>query len=147
MAFTKKNKTLRRIKFNGKELPWADSSKHLGAKLTNASNGLAQDLMEKREIFVNKVNELCQEFHYATSSTKININNCFNSSFYGSHLWDLFSIEADRLENSWNISQRILSDIPRNTHRYFIEPLSGTQHIQTSLRRRSQTTIYVYSSL
>ena len=43
MAFTKKNKTLRRIKLNGKELPWVDSSKHLGAKLTNASNGLAQD--------------------------------------------------------------------------------------------------------
>ena len=43
MVFAKKNKTLRRIKLNGKELPWVDSSKHLGAKLTNASNGLAQD--------------------------------------------------------------------------------------------------------
>ena len=47
MAFTKKNKTLRHIKLNVKELPWVDSSKHLGAKLTNASNGLAQDLMGK----------------------------------------------------------------------------------------------------
>ena len=117
MAFTKKYKTLRRIKLNGKKLPWVDSSKHLGAKLTNASNGLAQYLMEKRAIFLNKVNELCQEFHYATPSTKIKINNCFNSSFYGSHLWDLLIIEADRLEKSWNISQRILLDIPRNTHR------------------------------
>ena len=124
MAFTKRNKTC------------VDSSKHLGAKLTNASNGSAQDLMGKRAIFVNKVNVLRQEFHHAIPSTKIKINNCFNSSFCGSHLWDLFSIEADRLEKSWNISQRILLDIPRNTHRYFIEPLSGTQHIQTSLRRR-----------
>ena len=85
---------------------------------------------------MNKVKELCQEFHYATPSTKIKINNCFNSSFYGSQLWDLFSIEAERLEKSWNISQRILLDIHRNTHRYFVEPLSGTQHIQTSLHRR-----------
>ena len=66
--------------------------------------------MGERAIFVNKINVLCQEFHYATQSAKITINNCFNSSFYGSHLWDLFSIEADRLEKSWNISQRILLD-------------------------------------
>ena len=58
MAFAKKNKTLRRIKLNGKELPWVDSSKHLGAKLTNPINGLAQDSMEKRALFVNKVNKL-----------------------------------------------------------------------------------------
>ena len=62
---------------------------------------------------MTKVNELCQEFHYATPSSKIKINNCFNSSFSGSHLWDLFSIEADRLEKSWDISQRIPLDIAR----------------------------------
>ena len=64
------------------------------------------------------------------------INNIFNTSFYGSQLCDLFNNEAERLEKSWNISQRIMLDIPRNTHRYFLESLSGTQHIQFSLYKR-----------
>ena len=90
MAFIKENRPLRHIKVNRKNLPWMDSSKHLGVKVRNVSNGLAQEL--------NKVNEVTQEFHYADSSTKIKINNIFNTSFYGSQLWDLFSKEAERLE-------------------------------------------------
>ena len=136
MAFIKKQRPLRHIKLNGNNLPWVDSFKHLGVKVGNKSNGLAQDLMAKRALYVNKVNELTQEFHYADPSTKIKINNIFNTSFYGCQLWDLFSNEAERLGKSWNISQRIMLDIPRNTHRYFLEPLSGTQHIQFSLYRR-----------
>ena len=100
------------------------------------SKGLSQDMMDKRALYVHKVNELIQEFHFADPSTKIMINNIFNTSFYGSQLWDLFNNEAERLDKSWNISQRIMLDIPRNTHRYFLEPLSGTQHIQFSLYKR-----------
>ena len=64
------------------------------------------------------------------------INNIYNSSFYGSQIWDLFSDDVIRLEKSWNISLRILLGIPRNTHRYSIEPLSGTPHIMLSLFKR-----------
>ena len=85
---------------------------------------------------MNKVNELTQEFHYADSSAKIKINNIFNTNFYGSQLWDLSSNEAGRLEKSCNISQRIRLDIPRNSHRYFLEPLPGSHHITFSLYRR-----------
>ena len=105
----------------GCELPWVKHAKHLG-------HGLSEDLMEKRAHYINRVNELNQKFYFANSSTKIKINNIFNSSFYGSQIWDLFSDEAIRLEKLWNISIRILLDIPRNTYRYFIEPLSGTPH-------------------
>ena len=64
------------------------------------------------------------------------INNIFNSYFFGSCLWDLFGSEAVRLEKSWNVSQRILLGLPRQSHRYFIEPLSGTKHIRFSLLER-----------
>ena len=64
------------------------------------------------------------------------INNIFNSNFHCSQIWDLFSDEAIRLEKSCNISLRILLGIPRNTHRYFIEPLSGTPPIMLSLFKR-----------
>ena len=133
MAFINKRRPLMHIKLKGKNLPWVDSSKHLGVRVGNMSKGLSQDMMDKRAFYVHKVNELIQEFHFADPSTKIMINNIFNTSFYGSQLWDLFNNEADRLGKSWNILQRIMLDIPRNAHRYFLEPLSGTQNIQFSL--------------
>ena len=89
----------------------------------------------KRALYINSANELSQEFHFAHPLTKVKINNIFNTH-YGSQLWDLFSAEATRLEKTWNISQRIMLGIPRKTQRFFIEPLSGIQHIKFSLLKR-----------
>ena len=136
MAFLNQNRELKNIKLVGKDLPWVKTAKHLGCKVDENHCGLNGDLMEKRAIYINKVNELTQEFHYAHPLTKVKINNIFNSYFYGSALWDLFGNEAVRLEKSWNVSQRIMLGIPRNTHRYFIEPLSDTRHIMLSIYKR-----------
>ena len=87
-------------------------------------------------VYINKVNELTQEFHYAHPATKVRINNIFNSYFYGSCLWNLFGNEATRLEKTWNVSQRIMLGLPRQSHRYFIEPLSSTRHIRFALIER-----------
>ena len=136
LAFLKKERPLKNIILCGNELPWVKSAKHLGCKIGSNIQGLPDDLMEKRAIYINRVNELHQEFTYAHPRTKIIINNIFNTSFYGSQLWDLHSFEAKRLEKTWNVSQRKLMGIPRNAHRYFIEPLTGTSHIQFSLEKR-----------
>ena len=136
MAFLKQERTLRNITLDGKDLPWVRTAKHLGGKIGDKICGLKDDLMEKRATYINKVNELTQEFYFAHPMRKIRINNIFNSHFYGSALWDLFGIEAIRLEKSWNVSQRIMLGIPRNSHRYFIEPLSETKHITFSLFKR-----------
>ena len=135
-AFLNKEREVKNIILGGKDLPWVNNAKHLGCRLTNTRGALSKDIMEKRAIFINRVNELNQEFFFAHPLTKIRINNIFNSYFYGSPLWNLFGKEADRLEKSWNIAQRILMGLPRNSHRYFIEPLSNTQHIRHSLFRR-----------
>ena len=115
---------------------WSPQSSFLGSKIGHNIHGLKDDLMEKRAQYINRVNELVQEFYFAHPLTKVKINNVFNTHFYGAQLWDLFSEEAVRLEKSWNVSQRILLGIPRNTHRYFIEPLTGTRHIMFSLHVR-----------
>ena len=90
MAFVNNDRELRNIMLDGKPLPWVNASKHLGCKLGRNICGLKDDLMEKRAIFINKVNEIVQEFYFAHPLTKIRINNIFNSAFYGSTLWDLF---------------------------------------------------------
>ena len=66
---------------------------------------LDQDLLEKRSAYIAKNNELTQEFFYAHPNTKIWINSVFNTSFYGSPLWNMSSRNFVKLEKSWNVSQ------------------------------------------
>ena len=137
MAFLRSERNLRNVTLNDKELPWISSIKHLGTTITNNFRcRMGQDTGEKRAAYIAKNNELNQEFHYAHPHTKIWINNIYNSSFYGAPLWDLFSRDFEKLEKSWNVSQRIMLSLPRRTHRYFLEPLSDTHHIVKSIKKR-----------
>ena len=139
MAFLQKNRELKNINLNGKPLPWVESVKHLGTTITTTNTGLCsldQDLVEKRACYIAKNNELRQEFHYAHPKTKVWINNIYNTSFYGAPLWDMSSRNFERLEKTWNVSIRMMLSLPRNTHRYFLEPLSETHHIVKSLWKR-----------
>ena len=85
--------------FNNK-LTWVNNIKHLGNVLTNGSNIMSDDVMLKRAAYVNRNNELCQEFYFTDPNLKIQINNLFNTSFYRSVLWDMFGAEASRLEKN-----------------------------------------------
>ena len=58
------------------------------------------------------------------------------TSIYGSNLWDLFEDSADKLYKSWNIMIRYFFDIPRNTHKYLLESISGTSHLKQKLIKR-----------
>ena len=97
---------------------------------------MKKDIVNKRANYISKHNEIMQEFHFAHPRTKVDINQIYNSHFTGSPLWDLFSRETDMLCNSWNKSVRIMFDIPLNTHRYFLEPLAGMQHLKFTLISR-----------
>ena len=63
-------------------------------------------------------------------------SNIYNSHFYGSCLWDLFSPCAVRLESSYNRSVKIMLDLPFATHRYLIQPLTRQEHVKIILVRR-----------
>ena len=137
MAFLRNDRKLRNIKLNDKDLPWIKSIKHLGSTINNNFDcNMKLDISEKRAAYIAKNNELNQEFHYADPGTKIWLNNVYNSSFYGAQLWDLFDRDFEKLEKSWNVSQRIMLSLPRRTHCYFIEPLSRTSHISKSIKTR-----------
>lgn len=136
MAFLKNKRNLRNLMLNDKKLPWVSSVKHLGVTITDELNNTSQDLLEKRAQYIAKNNELMQEFYYACPATKTKVNNIFNTHFYGAPLWDLFSPAFQNLEKSWNTSQRIMFALPRTTHRYLIEPLSGRPHIVRSIWKR-----------
>ena len=64
------------------------------------------------------------------------MNLIFNFHFTGSPLWDLFSKEAVMLENSWNMAVKVMFDLPIQTHRFIIEPISQTKHLKNVLMER-----------
>ena len=136
LAFLAKDRPLPTLKLCGNPLPWVKSGKHLGMKIETKLDGMKADLKIKRADFISKNNDILQEFGFSHSKTKIMINSIYNSHFSGSSLWDLFSKEAIQLENTWNVSMRLMLDLPRGTHRRMIEPLSRVQHIKFVLVKR-----------
>ena len=98
-GFYEKETLLKDIILNGKVLPWVTSAKQVGSKITGNTNGLSKDIMEKRAQYI-RANELDQEFYFAQTSTRILINNIFNTSFHGSHVGNLFDCEAVRVEKT-----------------------------------------------
>ena len=136
IAFLQKDQPLPPMFLCGNPLPWVSSGKHLGITIGNKLDGMKKDILIKRADFINKNNDILQEFYFSHPSTKIMINGIYNSHFSGSCLWDLFCKEALMVENTWNVSIRLMLDIPRESHRYFIEPLSKVTHIRTILQKR-----------
>ena len=89
---------------------------------------MAKDIKVKRANYIQKNNDIMQEFYFAHPSTKFHLNMVYNSHFSGSSLWDLFGREVEMLENTWNLSMRIMYDLPVETHRYFVEAVSEKPH-------------------
>ena len=135
LAFTFKTRKLKNMMLCGDPLPWVENCKHLGNYIRNKIDGMKNDQRIKQAQYINKNNELEQEFHFCHPRTKFKINRIYNSHFTGSPLWDLFSPDAVKLESSWNRSVKIMYDLPYETHRCLIEPLSGT-HIKRILINR-----------
>ena len=54
-------------------------------------------MKEERAQYIQKNNELMQEFSYANITTETKINSIYNGHFTGSVLWDLFGHEAEML--------------------------------------------------
>ena len=115
-------------------LMWKPSP--LGNNFGNKYDGMSRDMKIKRAEYISKNCDLQQEFKFAHPKTRFQTNLIFNSHFTGSPTWDLFSDDTKRLENSWNVSIRLTYDLPFQTHRYLIEPISEHIHLKKILIRR-----------
>ena len=107
-----------------------------GNLFLNKIDGMRQDIKVKRAQYIDRSNELLQEFHFAHPSTKFKMMHIYNSHFTGSPLWDLFSPEAVMLENSWNRNIRITFGLPLQAHIYFVCPISESPHLRFILMKR-----------
>ena len=53
----------------------------------------------------------------------------------------MFYAGQEMLENSYSTAVRLMFGLPRETHRYLVEPLSGRNHLKTDLIKRFITFI------
>ena len=113
------------LRLNGNALPWVEQASYLGNIIENTANGLAKDTLCKRARYIERNMELTQEFPIAHPEVKCKINRVYNSSFPGSVLYNLASDQVGQLTSSWSVSVRKMWELPMQTHRYLIEPLSG----------------------
>ena len=75
LAYLKKPRDLISMKLCGNPLPRVDTIKHLGITVTNTIDGCYKDIMSKRAMFIQRSNELLQEFYFAHSDTKMTVNS------------------------------------------------------------------------
>ena len=136
MAFLFKQRDPGVIELCGDPLPWVPGGIHLGNTINTNVEGMRQDIRIKRAAFIQKNIDLNLEFQVCHPVTKVKMNQIYNYHFTGSPLWDLFSREAIMLENSWNTAVRIMFDLPMQTHKYLIEPVTQAKHLKHVLIER-----------
>ena len=136
IAWLREERTLPNLVLCGNQLPWVNQVTHLGIILTNQKDILANDMSVKKATYISKNIELNQEFNFAAPETKLKENAIYNFSWYGSVLYNLYNIEAVKLESTYNKSVKVMLDLPYGTHRGLIEPLTGRKHQRTVFIKR-----------
>ena len=122
-----------KILLNGVSLPWSDSFNHLG-HLIYKDGTFNLDFESKRKSFVGEFHALRQELGIQKPVVLLKLIQVYLFSFYGSNLWDLFN--CDSVYTTWNNVIRNIFQLPKCTHRYFIEPISETPHLFTVIVNR-----------
>ena len=123
------------MELNGDKLPWVDSANHVG-NILERNNSFEKDIRSKRGTFISRVHSILQEFSFANPLVKLKMISIYATSFYGSSLWDFFNGQCDKLYTAWNNAIRDTFSLPRMSHRYLIEELSGHLHPKVMLCSR-----------
>ena len=135
-CFPSETRPLPNMMLCGNPLSWTDKFKPLGIDIENKIDGCEHDMKVKRAKYIDKNIELNQEFFFAHPSTKVKLNQIYNSHYSGSPLWDLFGQGAASIEASFNRSVKVMLDLPFATHRSLIEPLTDAKHVKITLIQR-----------
>ena len=139
MAYLKSQRELPSMILCDNPLPWVRSIKHLGVTVTNVLDGCQEDVRIKRGQYINRCNEVLQEFHFADSATKTMLNSVYNSHFTGSPCWDLTGKVTKMLEASFNRNIKITYDLPYPTHRNLLPTIANVNPLIITLAKRLLT--------
>ena len=136
ISWMRARRPLPKLQLCGHSLPWVDRILHLGNCLTEDVHIVHDDMNIKKARYIAKTIEINQEFYFSAAETRLKINDIYNSSWFGSVVWNLFCPASVKVESSYNRSLKVMMKLPVETHRELIEPLSGRQHVKLLLIRR-----------
>ena len=121
----------------GGDLPWVESANHLGHMLHQSGN-MEHDASIARAKFIDQSVETRQAFSFASPVEIIRALQVYNSSHYGSMLWDLEGEAASQYFNSWNTAVKLAWDCPRGTRTYLVQQVlaCGTSSARIDIMSR-----------
>ena len=79
------------------------------------------DIKMKRASFTKNSMDTREVFGFALPEQVLNAISVYSAHFYGSNLWDLYGNLAGQVYRSWSTSVKLVWDLPRNTHTYFVD--------------------------
>ena len=129
------SENLSSVVLNGNPLPWKKTVKHVGVTL-NSNGTMESDLKEKRARFIQRSMELNEEFECLTPECKQKLHRLYNNDFSGSSCWNYDDRIFQQLLNSYNVNMRIVFNIPRETHCWIVERISGGHHAKQQIYSR-----------
>ena len=86
---------------------------------------MTTDIKIKRAKFIDKSTEIRETFSFADPVQILQAVNIYCCDHYGSMSWDLQSKIANQYFNSWSTCVKLAWEVPRDTHSYFLDYLSG----------------------
>ena len=125
------------LKLYGLSLPWVKTANHLGHELSEECN-MVQDMAIKRADFIQKSTEVRETFAFAKPNQILQCVTTYCTSMYGAMTWPLFSDKASQVFNCWSTCVKLAWDVPRATHKYFVDNLlaGGTPSLRSSILAR-----------
>ena len=110
------------LKLYGRDLPWVAHATHLGHELHQDCT-MDMEIKMKRANFIQSTTDIRDMFSFALPGQILGAVQTYSCHFYGSMLWDLYSGMANQVFRSWNTTVKLVWDLPRSTHNYFVEHL------------------------
>ena len=110
------------LQLYGRDLPWVSHATHLGHELSQDCT-MDMDTRMKRAAYIKNSTDTRSEFAFALPSQVLNAIKVYCAHFYGSPLWDLYGVMANQVYKSWNTTVKLVWDLPRSTHNFFVEHL------------------------
>ena len=138
LCFGTDKNSVKNISVSGTDIKWSRQAIHLGVTLCEDGK-MDQDVKTKRAQFIDGCHHLLEEFGGSHPEVQTKLLILYNSSCYGSNLWDLFGDWCRKFWTSWNVDLREIWKLPYQTHRFFYEHLTNCRHLKVLLSKRFLT--------
>ena len=81
------------------------------------------DIKMKRADFIKNSTNIRSMFNFALPDQVLTAVSVYSAHFYGAMIWDLYGDMAGQVYRSWNTCVKLVWDLPRSTHNFFVEHL------------------------